>query len=87
MRKYYKDLPTIIQEMALANCKGIDKEHFKEGILHLSAAFSWDKTPEGHDFWSNVYSGGKISEEFLFSEEDLFNKVFRLISKVIKHGK
>lgn len=85
MRKYYKDLPTKIQEMALTNCKDINKKHFKEGTLSLSGAFSWNKTPEGHDFWSNIYNGGEISKEFLLSEDELYDSIFKSISYVLKY--
>lgn len=29
------------------------KEHFDEDILNSS--FTWEDTPQGHDFWNNVH--------------------------------
>jgi hypothetical protein len=84
-RSYYKDLPSRIQDMALANCEGDDKKLFETGKHSLSAAFNWSTTSEGHDFWENVYAGGEIPAEYLVSEDELYDSIFKSISYVLKH--
>lgn len=85
-RSYYKDLPSRIQDMALANSRiELDKKEFIAGIKPLSQMFQWSRSPEGHDFWENIYTGGEIPAEYLVSEDELYDSIFKSISDVLKH--
>lgn len=50
---YYKDLPPEIQKRVVELCP--DKEiHLKNSLMSM---FTWDQTPEGHVFWSEINLG------------------------------
>jgi hypothetical protein len=87
VRLYCKDLPIRLQELALSYCNDIERELFATNELRLSASFQWRKTREGYDFWNNVFQGVEIPEEYLISEEQLFDEASALISKAINNGK
>lgn len=85
-RGYYKDLPSKIQDMVLANSHSeYDKKEFIAGEKPLSQMFRWSASPEGHDFWENIYKGGEIPAEYLVSEDELYDSIFKSISYVLKH--
>jgi hypothetical protein len=50
-----KDLPNDLRELALDNQYKQNGECDKN--ICISYAFDWEKTPEGFDFWNDVYDG------------------------------
>ena len=51
---YQADWPKEVKEKAIKNTKGGDRIHrsLKDA---LNRAFLWQKRPEGHDFWEEIY--------------------------------
>ena len=85
-RNYYKDLPSRIQDMVLANSRSEhDKRAFITGDKPLVQMFQWSRSPEGHNFWENICQGGEIPAEYLVSEDELYDSIFKSISYVLKH--
>lgn len=67
-----KHLPPKLRDLVLkeANRKGKDEEEVLEG--DIDAAFIWDGTSQGHDFWSDIYYGREIPDEFLEETYEIY---------------
>lgn len=52
---YYEELPNWVAELAIANTnpKMLDSEY--DMTLSSNYTFDWRETPEGSDFWEDVY--------------------------------
>lgn len=51
-------LPPDIAILAEINRKAFkDKDEVYVYIDDIAAAFNWGTSPQGHDFWSNIYYG------------------------------
>ena len=59
------------------NLSDIDKQHICDalnGIIDaLNFAFTWDKTPQGHDFWMAQYESGQLTPEGRAALEAMLN--------------
>lgn len=62
-REWFQDLPVEIRDAAIRNTRKSENadfllDEFLDDSLAaaLIGAFPWDKTEEGFDFWSNIYS-------------------------------
>lgn len=62
IKDWLEELPEGIKEKALLNYKASPQNKEKEVVGSLSAAISgafvWIDTPEGHEFWENLYLYG-----------------------------
>lgn len=62
-----RDLPGKIKALAVTrwndnpNCTRVTKK-YNEILEQSINSFQWDKTPEGHTFWANIYHHGKIPD-------------------------
>lgn len=57
---YLKQLPKEVSEKALANTSDERLTLLSKGVSDaLSLAFSWDRSKEGHEYWSDVYFNNK----------------------------
>jgi len=60
-KQWYLSLPNDLQNRISRNCNELN--HFyrfaqwydDKTELSLTGAFSWDQSPEGHDFWYAIY--------------------------------
>lgn len=54
--QYISELPEDIRILAEINRKDYkDKHEIYTYTDDISAAFHWANSPQGHDFWSNIY--------------------------------
>jgi hypothetical protein len=60
-REWFKELPDDIEKMAVENAEKcpdgiiIDDRIFEDLSDAIEGSFTWIETPQGHDFWQNVY--------------------------------
>ncbi len=59
-REWFKELPDDIEKMAVENAENapvklIDNEFFKDLPDSLTGSFIWLSSPQGQNFWQNVY--------------------------------
>jgi hypothetical protein len=67
-----KDLPKDLKKLALDNQYKQTGECDKNNCI--SSAFDWEETPEGHDFWDDVYDGKNPKIENVKTESwDIWN--------------
>lgn len=58
--RYIYQLPPDLQEKAIANTISLNKSNYTPNeakSLLLSESFSWNLSPEGYEFWSNLWEG------------------------------
>ena len=36
---------------------------FREGMSNLMAAFAWNKSPQGHEYWAGVHDNLRVLDE------------------------
>jgi hypothetical protein len=74
IREWLNELPQEIKEKALANTSSAvadtDEPSLSEAI---AASFSWGNSPEGHDYWSDIYKSlEKEQSKKIFVEYDIY---------------
>ena len=70
-----KNFPPKLRELVLKRAleiNGLQREVVLE--KNINECFTWSETPEKHNFWSNVYSGGEFEWEEEASKEEKWNK-------------
>lgn len=67
-----KHLPPKLRDLVLkeANIIGKNEEKVLEG--DINAAFTWESTSQGHEFWSDIYFGKEIPDEFLEETYEIY---------------
>ena len=56
-REWFKELPDDIENMAVENVRSTVRLDVEQISLPdaIISSFNWIETPQGHDFWQNVY--------------------------------
>jgi len=57
-----KDLPPKLRRIALQRCEEQNKPVDVEEEIIM--AFTWDQTPEGDDFWNDIFATEEIPPEY-----------------------
>lgn len=65
-----KNLPYKLRELVLEELINMGSSKTEKEVLEgdINFAFVWDKTTQGHKFWSDIYHGREIPDEFLEEE-------------------
>ena len=73
-REWYNELPNDIKIKALANTKWTTIDSSDASLSQaLLSAFVWADTPEGMDYWSEVYD--KVSDDEPHTDDVKVNKI------------
>lgn len=64
IRAWFEELPDDIKEKAFKNTKKHDLSGKSNSLSNaLGASFRWSETPEGYDYWENIYLNQLDNEE------------------------